>query len=216
MNSDTLPKIITTEMKSLAISWGEVLVQVFSKNSSLAGVPVVRSLASIINVARGIREHFFVEKIKTFLNCLDEVPASERAKYLCRLRDEEDFQMEVGRTLAELDLLDDHRKPKLAARLFVAYLRKNIDSSTYQSLRFALLRIYAPDLGELESFYDEFKNDPSYHGRGKNTVVALQRLSGCGLIDGPNTGLGSPNMYEINENGQKFVEFALKNELGQK
>jgi len=180
--------------------------------SLLPHVPMVGTLVKLYDLRNEIKRLLFEENVKTFLHCLDEMPNEEIAGYLDKVETDAEFRAKVGRTILELERLEDTRKAEFSARLFIGHLRGHLDEGSYQSLRFALERLYVPDVTELKDFYDKLKTDPDYRGHAAPNQSALQRLCSCGLLEGPITALGGGLLYYLNESGNQFVELVLNSD----
>ncbi len=174
----------------------------------LQDVPLVGTAVKAYDLAKEFKRLHFKQKLKLFINNLDQLSRDEIDSCLEKMNQSNDFKYKVGWTILELERLDDTRKADYSARLFIAYLRAQVDEAAYQALRFALERLYVPDLAELSIFYDKCQTDHRYFGR-ENDFNALQRLGACGLLMGPSTGFSAPFVYKLNDIGEQFVEFAL-------
>lgn len=174
-------------------------------------VPLGDKIVKVYDLSKEFRRLVFEQKLKEFINNLGQLPPDEINGYIDKMNKSESLKFRVGSTILELDRLDDTRKAEYSAKLFVAYLRSQINEPEYQSLRYALERLYVPDLVELKKFYDKHQSDPNYLGL-ENSDHALQRLTACGLLVGPVTGLGGVPLFHLNDTGKQFVELALQAE----
>lgn len=152
-------------------------------------IPIVGTLANIARAGQSISEELFIRKLVRFLEGLKDVPADDRRRLLEKYPDTSKEQKSLGeKLLLALERLDDMAKPALLARLFAAYIREEIDYTTFTRLANALEKFNLALLPNLRWFYthqepnvetpEEIEHELSLAG------LVLVQLSGSGTIGG--------------------------------
>jgi hypothetical protein len=146
--------IISRELGDIIFDAAEVAFDSILTNGVLKELPVVGIVVKLANVGQSITEELFLRKLLRFLSDLKSVSAEERAKLLSKFPDGTQEQHDLGENLLlALDRLDNVQKPALLARFFAAYIRDQIDYSTFSRLAQALERINLTLVPHLRWFY---------------------------------------------------------------
>lgn len=152
-------------------------------------IPFVGTLANLVRAGQSISEELFIRKLVRFLAGLKDVPPDERQRLLEKYPDASEEQRSLGeKLLLALERLDDTAKPALLARFFAAYIREEIDYTTFTRLANALEKFNLALFPNLRWFYtrqephvetpEEIEHELSLAG------LVLVQLSGSGTIGG--------------------------------
>lgn len=181
--------VAQNELGNAVFSAAEVALDSNISEGILREFPVVGTIASLVRAGNSISEELFIRKIFRFLNGLDEVPLKERQRLLEKYPDASAEQKALGeKLLLALERLDDSAKPALLARFFAAYIREEIDYTTFTRLASALEKFNLALLPNLRNFYteeglivdsqEEISHELSLAG------LVLVQLSGSGTFGG--------------------------------
>ena len=117
----------------------EVALDQNLSNGVLRDMPFIGMLVKMARAGQSISEELFVRKLILFLTALNAVPIGEREKLLVKYPDCSDQQQELGENLLlAIERLDDVTKPAILARFFAAYVKEEIDYTTFTRLARAL------------------------------------------------------------------------------
>lgn len=152
-------------------------------------LPIVGTLANLVRAGQSIAEELFIRKLVRFLDGLKDVPLEDRQQLLEKYPDDSEEQKALGeKLLLALERLDDTAKPTLLARFFGAYIREEIDYTTFTRLASALEKFNLALFPNLRWFYtrqephvdtpEEITHELSLAG------LVLVQLSGSGSIGG--------------------------------
>lgn len=158
----------------------ELGLDTFLESGAMKDIPLVSSIAGIIDVTGAVRDQLLADKLIRFMSQLSELPSAERIKMAEKLNADDKFAGRAGATLIEiLDRLESKGKPELAANFFAAYSRSKISFEELRRILVSLERLPSFDIEELEAFSrsgieDSMKMDESLlltfvnAGLGKN------------------------------------------------
>ena len=196
-------------MDKKTLSSGQSLVSMVAKNdlsSAVFGVaevaldrnliegvvkdlPIVGILVNLAKAGQSISEAMFIRKLERFLVGMKEVPIVEREKLLAKYPDCSAEQRVLGENLLlALERLDDVEKPNILARFFTAYMKSEIDHTTFTRLARALEKFNMELLPNLRWFYTRQQSEVEtpeevIHELSLAGLVLVQ-LSGSGTIGG--------------------------------
>lgn len=131
----------------------ELGLDTFLESGAMKDIPLVSSIAGIIDVTGAIRDQLLADKLIRFMSQLSELPSAERIKMAEKLNADDKFAGRAGAALIEiLDRLESKGKPELAANFFAAYSRSKISFEELRRLLVSLERLPSFDIEELEAF----------------------------------------------------------------
>jgi hypothetical protein len=155
----------------------------------LKAVPIIGTLVKLARAGHSISEELFVRKLVRFLSTLQNVPVEEREKLLEKYPDASEEQRVLGENLLlALERLDDIGKPVVLARFFAAYIKSEIDYTTFTRLARALEKFNMELFPNLRWFYT--RQDPPVETPEEITHelslagLVLVQLSGSGTFGG--------------------------------
>lgn len=178
------------DLGNTAFDLAEVALDHNLAEGVLRDIPFVGSLINLLRSGRSISEELFIRKILRFLGGLKSVSLEDRQRLLEKYPDTSEEQKFLGeKLLLALERLDDTTKPVLLARFFAAYIREEIDYTTFTRLASTLEKFNLALLPNLRWFYsregqppggmlEEITHELSLAG------LVLVHLSGSGAIGG--------------------------------
>jgi len=211
---ETVVEIISsTDVQEGVADLAEAGLDQLLQDGFLSDVPVLGTLIRVIRTAGSVRDLLLAKKLGRFLVALQRVPLEERQAFLNSLVTRAERRRVGEALLLLLDRLDDMDKPELVARIFRAFMRGQLDRTTFQLMASAIDRLHLPNLAALIAFYSDQVSLPS--GTPSDRDV-YQALSFAGLVRvearGNGGGMFHPSMagatlsYGRNELGRRFVE----------
>jgi hypothetical protein len=183
---------------------GEPFVDIISE------IPVIGTGIKFIRAGFEINNLLFMKKLTKFVKNLKDISPEEVKKWSRKLEDEKEFRKKIGENLLLLiNRIDDMgEKPEMVGKIFRAYIREQIDYSTFNILCRAVDRINLNNIQALEEFYstkperiipeDDIMYDLTY--AGLVTPIAVK-----GMHVGPLEG------FYRNRYGEIFIELILNN-----
>ncbi|PZS57657.1 hypothetical protein A7X58_09810 [Stenotrophomonas maltophilia] len=116
----------------------------------LGKVPVVSVVLAVRDGAAAISDRLLAAKVARFLNGVDDLSASERARTVDELAGTEAKRERLGELLLDkLDRADPLHKPQMLAKLFVAVGRRQIAASDFDRLSDMVINVFLGDLRDL-------------------------------------------------------------------
>ena len=173
---------ITTEIVE------SVLDETLLENSLLKEIPILSSLVSIGKTTASVKNYLFTKKLLAFLSGLSEVSHEKRKEAISRVNSDPKYKQSVGsKLLFIIESSQDHLTAKLISKLFVAFIKGELD---YKEFCKSSLIINRLDYYDLETFLS--LPDDAY-GRHGTEGIGLEEVDNF-LI---NAGLCSAEPGEI-------------------
>lgn len=147
--------ITSSQLPDALSDVAEVSIDSFIQNPLLKEIPVVKTVAGLIQTGANIQDRLFLKKILTFLQGIDDIKASDRKRLINNIDQSQKYQVKVGEKLLYiLDTCDDHTNAKNVSRLFAAFLKKKITYTQYVGAAQIMARISQQ---ELDQFLEAYK-----------------------------------------------------------
>lgn len=186
---DLVRTVAKNDLGNAVFGVAEVALDQNLAEGVIRDIPFVGTLANLVRARQSISEELFIRKLVRFLDGLKDVPPEERQRLLEKYPDASEEQRALGeKLLLALERLDDTAKPTLLARFFAAYIREEIDYTTFTRLAGALEKFNLALFPSLRWFYtreephvetpEEITHELSLAG------LVLVQLSGSGTIGG--------------------------------
>ena len=186
---DLVRTVAKNDLGNAVFAIAEVALDRNLAEGVIRDVPFVGTLANLVRAGQSISEELFIRKLVRFLDGLKDVPPAERQRLLAKYPDASEEQRSLGeKLLLALERLDDTAKPALLARFFAAYIREEIDYTTFTRLADALEKFNLALFPNLRWFYtrrephvetpEEIEHELSLAG------LVLVQLSGSGTFGG--------------------------------
>jgi hypothetical protein len=155
-SSESLESVVSVVVQSEGLQdavaeYVELGIDAFMKEGVGREVPVASTVLAMMRAVRTVRERNFTKKLFAFLGPLKGVTAEERAEMVSRLESDPNYGRKVGDHLVDLlDRIEAHRKPAMIARIFLAYLRKEIDATMLHRLTHAVDQLPAFEIPRMK------------------------------------------------------------------
>lgn len=186
---DLVRTVAKNDLGNAVFGVAEVALDHHLSDGVIRDIPFVGTLVNLVRAGQSISEELLIRKLVRFLGGLKDVPLIERQRLLEKYPDASEEQKDLGeKLLLALERLDDTAKPPILARFFAAYIREEIDYTTFTRLASALEKFNLALLPNLRWFYtqegvqfetlEEITHELSLAG------LVLVQLSGSGTLGG--------------------------------
>ena len=162
-------------------------------------IPIISNVISICKAVNGIRERSYIKKLEQFIQAVNNGIATNKQIDCFKAKATEDkkkLDKEITYLLIIIDRFLDEHKPEMLAKVYLAYIDKNITWNELTVMAEIIDRLLPGDYKMLSSNYDycTFENNES---------DCILRLIGLGLI------IKDPNEEHKQTLHQKFIERGL-------
>ncbi|MEZ9270007.1 hypothetical protein AB4159_07520 [Vibrio cyclitrophicus] len=124
------------------------------EHDALKDIPFFGVMVKTYDAAQHVREAIFAKKIYEFLAKISTLTVEERVTVINEISDKRDGITRAGETIVSLiDRCDDHKKPELIGRLFIACGLNEITTDKFLKLSNIINNLYLDDLLALENIY---------------------------------------------------------------
>lgn len=205
LENDLIKSIGQSELKDIAIDFGEIGLDTMLDDGVLKDIPVLGTLAKLYSTGATIREKIFERKLIKFLVSLDKISLEKRRRFIDELSADKDQRRKVGEHLMILlERMDNMEKPEYLAKLLAAYIDKKVDYEMFQRLSGVVDKAFISDIKKLD-IYNSFQYGGWITTSLENLgLVDLRVISGGGPLDNDGKEVGG-NMYGISDLGQLFL-----------
>ena len=171
--------LMRSDLENLATNGLEACLDAFLDEGIIKDIPFVSNVVSVYRIGRSINEQWYIKKLIAFLNELNNgrINEQEKKKYIDRItKDKKSAQRELEYVLILLDRVISGRKVPFLSRLFLAYIKGDIDWALFCQLTEVIDRLLPGD--------EECMNPPMLEAKSRTEMVncALQRLQGLGIL----------------------------------
>lgn len=182
MNTDlssALEQSITEESKNVASMIVQLGIDAIVKDGALQGIPIVATVASIFKIGHSITELHYLKKLAQFVFTLnfDVEDEEQRQYYISKLQsNKEQANKEVEYILVLLDRYIQYSKADMLAKLYLAYLRKEISWDAFSVFSEVIDRLLPGDYEVLKKLCGKQPIQNGINGE------AFLRLSAIGMV----------------------------------
>ena len=121
-----------TDLQNVTIDLAESLTDSMLDDSLAKEIPIIGTVVGIYKTAIGIRERLFLKKVIYFIAELGSISKDKRKKLITKIDSSKKYRTKVGEKLLYIiDKCEDHEKVKLISRLFLAFLKEEINYSEF-------------------------------------------------------------------------------------
>jgi hypothetical protein len=192
------------EAIAVASQMAELAIDSQLTEGLLREVPVVGSVLAVARAGATVRDVLFVKKLFKFLSNFDGTSQPERDEMVRRLEGDSGYGRNVGEHLTYLlEKLDAHRKPAMVGRVFLSYMRGQIDVKTLNRLNTAIERIPFYEIDAVRRVYENHQRD----GRTDERLETYQALENAGLMNAQSAWDGL--VYQPTDLCKSFVDLQL-------
>jgi hypothetical protein len=184
-NSPSLGKAFTDSLRSeKAIGVASQVIESAIDSQLAEGllreVPVVGTVLALANAGATIRDAIFVKKLCKFLSSFDGTSQLERDEMIRQLEEDLSYSRNVGEHLTELlDKMDMHRKPAMLGRVFLSFMRGQIDVRTLNRLNTAIEHLPFYEIDAVRRIYEAYQRD----GHTDEKLETYASLENAGLVN---------------------------------
>lgn len=121
-------KLISSEISEISL---DSLDQILS-SELFKDIPIVGKIVGLFKTVNNISNFLFLKKILAFLRGIEDISQEERAKLINEIDNSKKHRIKVGEQLLYIiDKSSDHEVVEYIAFLFAAYIRGEIDYSSF-------------------------------------------------------------------------------------
>lgn len=174
-------KTLFEQTTDIGIDFLEMALDEVTDNEFVKDIPVVGTIIKLGKAAITINDRRMIKKMLIFVREINNSNLSEeelQTHYEKLEKDPKEAQKELEYIIAILDKQIEYEKSKLHAKLYIAYLKRNIDWARFNCFSDILDRLVLYDLDTLRDIYDKY----SYGENEAPDVAQMSRLSSLGLV----------------------------------
>jgi hypothetical protein len=164
----------------------------------------ITTFMKIIKFPSTVSDFLFEIKIKRFLSEIDRITQGEKDKFMEKIKNKNDLKYLGFKLLNIINDSDDENKCVLISRLFILFIKEELNERDFFRISYLINRSYYKDLLELKSLSNQ---DTISTGDSIADKDVLESLFSYGFIenrgiDGGNSNLNSGGtIYSINRYG---------------
>ncbi len=179
--SKSLKDSLSPEFESIISNAAELGIDALLEDGILKDIPFISSAISIYRIGKSIKERHNLKKLICFLDELNKCSLDEnnRNLYAEKFQQNEKFQkQQLEYIMILIDRYLDYNKPRMLAKLYLAYLFEYIDWQVFSTYAEIIDRLLPDDITYLMYAENLFV---VYEGRSDG-IEPLLRLEGLGII----------------------------------
>lgn len=148
----------------------------------LKDMPIVGTIVGLANFAVNIHDRCLLKQTLIFIQEFNKNAESEEVKkYIKKYEREIDedpqkAEKELGRVMVILNRIIDDTKTRILSKLYLSYIKKNLEWSEFCDLSEVTEKIFTTDISVLKDIYS---NSPDFD---ENKLHNYQRLVSVGLL----------------------------------
>ena len=148
-----LKSACNSEAKELVADWSDLGLEALLDKTVLEHAPMFGTVVKICAISKTIRDRLFLKKVYGFLRACPEFNELEKLGFVREhLEDPAKAKKLCDGIVMILDRLDDLDKAEMLAKMFAAFVRKQIDYIDFRRLASGIDRACAEDLKTLLSY----------------------------------------------------------------
>lgn len=151
---DFKSSIFSSEATNLAKDYAEIALDSVLEDGLFKDIPILGSILTLFKIGQSIKEKHLIEKIATFLSCLEDITKEEKDAFLRRLADEDKNEELFKKLLLIIDRIDETLKAEIIGNLFRMYIMDVFDKQIFLRCCSIVERAFVPDLIELYLKYN--------------------------------------------------------------
>jgi hypothetical protein len=157
--------LTNTNLPDVGIDIAELSIDHLIDNPVLQGLPIVNTFIGFIQLGANIHDRLFLKKIISFLNGISQIDEAQRKKMIGKTDRSKKYRMKVGEKLLYiLDSCKDYEGAERIAKLFAAFLAKQINYDQYLEASSIVAQISQKELNDfLRSYSSVFIHDDVSH-----------------------------------------------------
>ena len=212
--TDDFEKSLFNDSVDIIGDYLEIGIDSFIEKGILEEMPVVKSIVAVLKIGKNVHDRNLLRQTLTFIKEFNSgnISKDKLVEYKSTIESNpKKCEEELGRVLILLNNYIDTEKSIMLARLYKAYINKNINWNEFCEYSEIINRIFIQDLKILKDIYKGVIVDD----KGANKF-RIERLYSTGLIGWNPKVMFSFGEQEITENkvninciGRKFAEIVF-------
>lgn len=212
--TDDFKKSLFNDSVDIIGDYLEIGIDSFIEKGILEEMPVVKSIVAVLKIGKNVHDRNLLRQTLTFIKEFNSgnISKDKLVEYKSTIESNpKKCEEELGRVLILLNNYIDTEKSIMLARLYKAYINKNINWNEFCEYSEIINRIFIQDLKILKDIYKGVIVDD----KGANKF-RIERLYSTGLIGWNPKVMFSFGEQEITENkvninciGRKFAEIVF-------
>lgn len=179
----------------LGLELSEVALKQAIDDGILKDIPVVGSIAKLIDIGGSIRDRIYAAKVHKFVTALNEAPEVVKQKFRQHvIENPEETKVLVEKLLTSIAQFTDSAKSEIVANLFLAYLDKRL---TQKEFRLAIDTTNNSFLDDLQNFL----KGNGFYGFKQRTYNELESDGLAGLVNTRLIDIDQTSSKELREDG---------------
>lgn len=165
----------------IGIDFLEIALDELTENETIKEIPVVGTIVKLGKTAIAINDRRLIKKMLIFIQEVNSgnIPEEKLAERCEELKkNPKKKQKELEYVIAILDKQIEYEKSKLFAKLYIAYLKRDITWECFNCFSDLLDRLVLYDLDVLLEVYNKY----SYGAADHADVAQMSRLNSLGLV----------------------------------
>ncbi len=139
--------LISSNITSITTELAETSLDQLLDDGLLKNIPIISILVGLGKTAFNIHNRLFAKKIIYFLSQINNIPQKEREEVIKQIDISGKFRIKVGEKLLYIiDKSDDYKSAEIIAKLFAAFLKKEITYSEFLKASTIVNNIFIQDL----------------------------------------------------------------------
>lgn len=214
-----LEQSLTEGTKDIAANIAQMGIDAILKDGAFQGIPIVANVASVYKIGHSIKELHYIKKLAQFVFALNYGVETEeqRQYYISRvLEDRDRANKELEYILVLIDRYIQFSKADMLAKLYLAYLRKEITWDSFSVYSEVVDRLMPGDFEELEkgdqqSVSDSRVSDHLLRLNAMGLMVAhVKDFSVATTVGSISIPAQTEKDYEVTAFGKTFLECLSK------
>jgi hypothetical protein len=152
--SDELISLIPkSEAKEAFLELAEVGLDAILDDGVLKDIPIIGTLTKAGSAVITIRDRLFIRKVARFLTSINEIPDTQRRKFVTEHFSDTASRQRIGeKLLLIIDKQDDLNKTELIGYIFKKFIEGVISRDDFDLLAHSVSHAHIPDLEHLHLF----------------------------------------------------------------
>jgi len=160
-------------LQDLAAEYAELGLDALLESGIAREIPILSTIVGFARLGVTVRDRLFLKKVLDFLRPMSLMPKKTRAEMIAKLESDPEYGRKVGEHLIELiDRNEAHRKPRMLARVLLAYGAGEIDAVMLHRLFHAVEHLPAFAIPEVRRLAESFPPDRGADAT-TNTIAQL-------------------------------------------
>lgn len=208
INDSFLKTVGDSGANDILAEMGEITIDSIVGNDAISQIPIIGTLRSLYKINNSVSDYLFIQKLLKFFNELGQISDSKKEKMILRIGKDEKYRDRVGDDLLEIiNKIDNSDKPRLIAKLFIAYIEEIISLEKFFKYSQIINHSFLPDLMKI-SDYDlgqvlSIEDSSSLLSLGLLEVKTIQRTGSVSMMS---QAQNNQIEFVLNPNGRELYD----------